>query len=546
MLVTESPPTITPEPLCEGRALGGYQVVRTLATGGMGSVFAAERRGPGGYVQRVALKVPHPHLWGLSVRRAEFAQEAQLGIYVNHPNVCGVVDFGEVDGIPYMALDFVRGETFAAVARSFALRTDLTAERALMLSLFVVATACEGLEAIHVATDHGGRALSIVHCDVCPENMMVGYNGSVRVIDLGVAVALAAPTQAQETPWRGRCAYMAPERVDGQPFDRRADIWSLGVMLCELLTGQNPFARDTTLETILAIRRNQSIGWPAHVSAELSDIAQRALARAPADRFTSARQLGQALISFLSSRCQLDDLSAELSQHMQRAFEQAASRSYAPHAAAPDQSRNDSSRLSYATATNTSRPTRARHPFELSARFAENKRWWLPAAASALALLIALHHFLAAPRDANHAGDGAQRALLAATPEAASQTGAAGSASTAARLPATAPHSRPPRDANARKPAVKRWHAHAASAPEPVSRDAAATQAHGVAVLTAASGWADIYEGSKKLGRTPLRVELSSGLHRLTLRPYGEAPARSMMVSIKPAQTVRVDLALQW
>lgn len=541
---SSEPATCASSPLVFGRTWGRFRPLYAVASGGMASVFAAEKRGPGGYVQRVALKVPHPHLWTLSARRAEFAEEARLGCYVNHPNVCAVIDFGEADGIPYLVLEFVRGQTFAALCRSLAARADMCPQRASELALFVLAKACEGLEAIHSACDEAGRALGIVHCDVCPENLMIGYNGSVRVIDLGVAVATGTTREAEHVPWRGRSAYMAPERVEGKPIDRRADVWSVGVMLCEVLLARNPFARATTLETILAIRRDVHISWPALVPSELRAIVQRALSRSPEARFASAKELGQELTRFLHARTG-GALSSELREHLARAAEQEPSGRHVMPAAS--EARLDScSSPAYSSAIATARPGRARRLTALRSWLAGTGGWRRRRAAGVgLALALACY--------CCYAGT----SILAAL---AGPALVAGSAAPLTPSPpsqrARAPAALPPRIASssqsmkqsARAPRAtsKKWLSPRLSKLDTRAHDPSATAAHGVLMLGSALGWADVYEGSKRLGSTPLRVQLPSGLHRLTVRPYGEGPARTMTVALRPAQTVKLDIALQW
>jgi serine/threonine-protein kinase len=290
--------------------VGPYELCEEIAVGGMAGVHLARKRTPEGKMV-VALKRLRRDLATQRGQVELFHDEARLGLRLVHPNVCRVFEGGTYEDEHYITMEWVLGETAEALLRSPRwLRAD-----AAELAARVVADAATGLDAAHELLDAEGAPLGIVHADVCPENVMVTYEGEVKVIDFGIAQHAGS---ARAEGLRGRVAYMAPEQIEQHPFDRRADVWALGVTLWELLTGERLFARSGEPATMYAvmqapIRPPSSVsGGPPH---GLDDIVMRALQRAPADRFATARELVRALEPFAGS-------SQLLSRWMREAFHQ--------------------------------------------------------------------------------------------------------------------------------------------------------------------------------------------------------------------------------
>jgi serine/threonine-protein kinase len=307
-LIDDDSLAIFPEPVEEGQRFGRYRLCYLLASGGMGSVYLARAEGPGGFEKLVALKRIHAHLARNERFVDMFLDEARIAARIQHPNVCSVIDFGEIDGSYYLTMPYVFGEPLHRVLRN-AVRAAPRARAALpWMGVRMVADACEGLHAAHELRDEDGQLLEVVHRDVSPQNLMVGYDGSVRVLDFGVASARHRHYQTSTGEVKGKFAYLAPEQIDAQRADRRADVWALGVVLWESVTGRRLFHRGTMPATIQAVTHGDvpplSRVEPA-ASPGLEAVVARALARDPARRYATARAMGRDLLTVLAEERQV-------------------------------------------------------------------------------------------------------------------------------------------------------------------------------------------------------------------------------------------------
>ena len=221
----------------------GYEILEPLSAGGMGAVLLARRRGPAGFERLVAIKTIRPELAGAAPARAMFLDEARLLARLGHPAIAQVHDFGEHAGGLYLVMEYVAG---------IALR-DL-AHRPLppAVAARTIAEAARGIHAAHELHDLRGHLLGVVHRDLSPENLMIGFDGHIKVLDFGIALVKGRQAPVTELGTvKGKPPYMAPEQVKNEPVDRRADVWALGVVLHELLTGEPVFAG----ESIYAVAR---------------------------------------------------------------------------------------------------------------------------------------------------------------------------------------------------------------------------------------------------------------------------------------------------
>ncbi len=276
--------------------LGKYELLRHLASGGMARVYLARVDGVGGFARHLVLKTVRRERTEDASYVSMFLDEARLVATLHHQHVAQVYDVGIADdGTYYMAMEYLHGETVRAVLER---ARDLRERLPLDFSLTVVAAACAGLHHAHERRGPDGRPLGIVHRDVTPSNVIAGYDGSVKLIDFGIAKAVERSTTTKTGFIKGKAGYMAPEQALGQPVDRRADVFSLGVVLYELTTQTRAFPAASELEVAHRIVRGEvtppSVAVTGYPS-ELEDVIMTALARDPDERFGDAEAFGHAL-----------------------------------------------------------------------------------------------------------------------------------------------------------------------------------------------------------------------------------------------------------
>jgi hypothetical protein len=284
------------------RTIGRYRLTHEIATGGQATVYLGVAEGPAGFEKVVAVKVLHPHLASDATTVSQFLDEARLAARLTHPHVCGVIDFGIDDGDHFLAMEYIPGVTVAAVlarAAELAHEGRLDKERWGALVGLVCAGVAEGLHAVHGLRDPSGRSLHVVHRDVSPKNVLIGFDGSVRLVDFGIAKHDAREAVTEVGEVKGTAAYMSPEQARGEPIDARADVWALGVLAWELLALRRLFYRGGGASTMLAVLGDpiappSSIdpAWSEQVDAALG----WALVRDPAARTDDARVVASMLV----------------------------------------------------------------------------------------------------------------------------------------------------------------------------------------------------------------------------------------------------------
>jgi serine/threonine-protein kinase len=269
---------------------GRYEVIGELSSGGMGAVYLARQRGPGGFIRDVALKVMLPDLAGKIPDAARmFLEEMRVLASINHNNVVRILDFGDEHQPLHMVMEYLPGVTLAS------LRAQLyTAARVLPPDLVaaILAQACRGLHAAHELRDEHGNHRDLVHRDVTPQNIMCCPDGAVKIIDFGIVWAKHRLVESTGCLMvKGKLAYMSPEQASASPLTRRSDLFSVGVILHELLTGQPLFRRDTDIATIRAVLEASAPpvrSLRADVPRRLDELVLHTLARDPAARPESA------------------------------------------------------------------------------------------------------------------------------------------------------------------------------------------------------------------------------------------------------------------
>jgi eukaryotic-like serine/threonine-protein kinase len=271
------------------RRLGAFEVLHALKSGGMGDVLLGRRRGPGGFEQVVALKTIRADLAASEAVRAMFLDEARLLARLAHPAIATVVDFGSDGEDLYLAMEYVRGLRFRELAARGV--PAVVAARA-------IAEACRGLHAAHELRDHGGSLLGVVHRDISPDNLMLGFDGQVKVLDFGIALVRGRMTVTELGTVKGKPPYMSPEQVRGEPLDRRSDVWSVGLVLHELLTGEPVFGGESIYQVARAVIEAEIAPPSARAGAlpvGLDDAVMGALAREVEARTPTAGMLAEQL-----------------------------------------------------------------------------------------------------------------------------------------------------------------------------------------------------------------------------------------------------------
>lgn len=232
-----------------GDRIDRYEICGEVDSGGMSVVYAVKRvGGVGGWSKLLAMKVILPNLARQERFATMFMDEARIMSLIQHPNVVQVHDIGQTDaGLLFMVMELLRGRSLSRLIRE-ALRTDGMLDRAIMLA--ILADAAEGLHAAHETRTAEGQPAKIVHRDVSPQNIHIGFDGTVKVLDFGIAAAEGRRTETRTGELKGKLSYIAPEQILRHPTDRRADVWSLGVMAWELLVGRRLFTGENEIETL--------------------------------------------------------------------------------------------------------------------------------------------------------------------------------------------------------------------------------------------------------------------------------------------------------
>jgi serine/threonine-protein kinase len=278
--------------------LGNYEPLLELASGGMATVYIARQLGAAGFERIVVVKRVHRHLLGNREFYDMFRDEARVASIIKHPNVVPVIDVVEVqqpDRELFLVMDYVESSSLATLRKAAHEEKSRIPVPILARILFDVLM---GLHAAHVAIDMQGRPLGVVHRDVSPQNVIVGVDGSSRLIDFGVAKASHRLTETKSGSVKGKYSYMAPEQARGLEVDRRTDIFAAGIMLHECLTDKRLFRGENELDTVRRIME-QEIPVPSSVQpaipAALDAVSMKSLARPPDQRFQTAIEMAEAI-----------------------------------------------------------------------------------------------------------------------------------------------------------------------------------------------------------------------------------------------------------
>jgi serine/threonine-protein kinase len=278
-----------------GRQLGRYEVLTQLASGGMASVYIARAQGVAGFERLVAIKVLHPHLAYEQEFVSMFLDEARLAARIRHMNVVPTIDISDSPGDGYfLVMEYIEGNHLGALLGEAAKKGERLPRPFVCR---VLLDALQGLSAAHRLTDEDGHPLKLVHRDVSPHNILVGTDGIARLTDFGVAKADVRMASTRAGQFKGKLSYMAPEQASSSETDQRSDLFSVGIILWESLTGRRLFKGESNAATLNRLL-NERVVKPSIVLPELEpfdDVAMRALSRSPEERFQNADELGEAL-----------------------------------------------------------------------------------------------------------------------------------------------------------------------------------------------------------------------------------------------------------
>lgn len=292
-LATQRIPVYTEE--ADDQRFGQYTLLERIAVGGMAEVWKARMRGLEGFQKTVAIKKILPHMTHNSEFVSMFIDEAKLAAQLSHPNIIHIYDLGKIANDYFIAMEYVEGRDLRTIG-NLARQKHLPIPAG--LSLLIAHHLAGALDHAHHKRDFEGRALGLVHRDVSPQNVLISRDGDIKLCDFGIAKAVTQAGQTQIGALKGKLQYMSPEQAWGRPVDARSDIFSLGTLLFEMLTGERLFAGDSEISVLEAVREGK-VKSPREVdpsiSAEIDAIARRALAHDPADRFQSAGEMEQRL-----------------------------------------------------------------------------------------------------------------------------------------------------------------------------------------------------------------------------------------------------------
>jgi len=281
------------------RLFGRFELLIEMGRGGMATLYLARIQGPQQFEKLLAIKRIHEHLSYETDFVNMFQDEACIAALIHHPNVATLFDMGQIDDSYFIAMEYVHGQNLTDILKAATRHRDRFPWPE---AVRIVANTAAGLHAAHTLRTTSGDPLHVVHRDVSPQNILISYDGHVKVVDFGIAYAAQRLHTTGAGTLKGKVGYMAPEQTDGRKVDHRADIFALGVVLYEAVTVSRLFRGETDAETLLKVRqavvpsaRQRNPDLPA----DLEGILRKALARCPEDRYETAEDLSDALEDLL-------------------------------------------------------------------------------------------------------------------------------------------------------------------------------------------------------------------------------------------------------
>ncbi len=285
--------------LRQATPFGKYVLLERVSVGGMAEVFKAKAFGVEGFEKILAIKRILPSMAEDADFIEMFIDEAKICGQLNHANICQIYELGRVNDSHFIAMEYVWGKDVLQMQNRFRkMRQKMTPE----MAAYITCRICEGLDYAHKKKDAVGKSLGIIHRDISPQNILVSYEGELKVIDFGIAKAASRSSKTQAGVLKGKFGYMSPEQVRGLPLDRRSDVFAIGTILYELLTAERLFHGDSDFETLEKVR-NVDVPPVSQVNPgvpkSLEKIIMRALSKDTETRYQWASEMAEDLNSFL-------------------------------------------------------------------------------------------------------------------------------------------------------------------------------------------------------------------------------------------------------
>lgn len=309
-----------PSTLNTTETFGNYLLLKKIGAGGMAELYLARQNGVMGFERVLAIKRILPHLTEDADFIEMFINEAKLAAQITHPHVAQVYDFGAVGGIYYMAMEYVMGKSLSYVLAAGKKREVPIPFRH---ALYITAKIAAGLDHAYRGKTVGGEPLGIIHRDISPQNILIAYNGDVKLVDFGIAKAASSSTHTQTGIIKGKLSYLSPEQAWGKRVDHRSDLFSLGIVAHEMLTGERLFKGENEFVTLELVRA-AAVPPPSSIKADLPKevdaVILKALAKNPDDRYPTGHAFQEALEAVFH-RLDPRPSPKDLSEYLHRLFE---------------------------------------------------------------------------------------------------------------------------------------------------------------------------------------------------------------------------------
>ncbi|MDC4226074.1 MAG: protein kinase [Candidatus Manganitrophus sp.] len=298
---------------------GKYLLLDKIGTGGMAELFLAKQTGLSGFEKSVAIKRILPHLTQGSEFIAMFINEAKLAALLTHQNIVQIYDLGNVDQCHYIAMEYIMGKDLRTVINH---GKSKNIPLSIGDALLIVSKICSALDYAHRKKDLNGNDLHLVHRDISPQNILVSYEGEVKLVDFGIAKAAMGGQETKTGVLKGKLAYMSPEQAWGKPVDGRTDLFALGIVLYEAVTGERLFSGNDEISILEKVRKAE-VPPPTQLNPaippELEAILKKAMAKEPEDRYQTASEMEMALEDLITKKGYAFS-SLSLSHYMQALF----------------------------------------------------------------------------------------------------------------------------------------------------------------------------------------------------------------------------------